>query len=273
MRIQDYAELTIDLSIGGQQNIEIWNSALINRSLINDDTWQSYDLIIGAINDSFRLQFDGRGFFATDGLVAIKSFELRNCYATAPQSPPNQCSLTTQFKCDNSNCVAKTSLCDFQDDCGDNSDESDAICDSSQMCDFSDGSCFLNQISFEWQQLGKTSLRDGPTRDHTSNTKSGGYVILTDSEGSLLLDKDFENRRKCLTLFYMAAGDDSSLIVNDATPIKLISNKPAVWQMLKAPFSGTTLEISVHLGADARYVAICSRGTSRPHSRTSSPAE
>jgi low density lipoprotein-related protein 2 len=36
--------------------------------------------------------------------------------------------LNSQFRCQRGSCVAKTSVCDFSDDCGDNSDEASSVC-------------------------------------------------------------------------------------------------------------------------------------------------
>lgn len=53
------------------------------------------------------------------GDIALDDIQLMNCNFPAVQ----QSCLSNQFRCTRGACVSKNTLCDFTDDCGDNSDE------------------------------------------------------------------------------------------------------------------------------------------------------
>lgn len=80
-------------------------------------------------------------------------------------------------RCSNGACIKKTLLCDFSDDCGDNSDES--VCSSYlARCNFEKDLCTWQQQTddeFNWtRRKGQTpSVSTGPARDHTLGTQAG----------------------------------------------------------------------------------------------------
>ena len=88
-------------------------------------------------------------------------------FHTRPTGTP--CSLQ-QYVCKNLRCVDKAQICNFKDDCGDNSDE--LPCGSN--CTF-EGDCYkgwrqsTGSSNFNWRRKnGKTpSVGTGPTNDHT----------------------------------------------------------------------------------------------------------
>lgn len=80
-----------------------------------------------------------------------------------------------------------TSLCDFNADCmsGDVSDETSCSAYQSGQCDFEHGLCLYSQSTddkFDWTvaTAGTYSYGTGPSFDHTTMTKKGINIQLSD---------------------------------------------------------------------------------------------
>lgn len=81
----------------------------------------------------------------------------------------------TNFKCNRGNCVSKDRLCDFTDDCGDNSDETNPVCLSYQKCTFDSSFCDWYHdpsASFRWERL------NGPTSSTSTGPDRGSRLFL-----------------------------------------------------------------------------------------------
>ena len=81
------------------------------------------------------------------------------------------------LRCTNGACVKKKLLCDYSDDCGDNSDET-SCSNYLARCNFEKDMCSWKQQSddeFDWtRRKGPTpSVSTGPARDHTLGTTAG----------------------------------------------------------------------------------------------------
>ncbi|CAF4949732.1 unnamed protein product, partial [Rotaria magnacalcarata] len=88
-----------------------------------------------------------------------------------------------QFRCQRGACIPKDRICDFTDDCGDNSDELN--CNSNVMCSFEEptGLCGWVQdqtdnLDWELGQGATASFGTGPKRDHTLGLPSGHFIFL-----------------------------------------------------------------------------------------------
>ena len=53
------------------------------------------------------------------GDIAVDDIKFQNCELPSPQETCGD----TQYQCDNGGCISKGRVCDYQDDCGDFSDE------------------------------------------------------------------------------------------------------------------------------------------------------
>lgn len=78
-------------------------------------------------------------------------------------------------------CIDQTRVCDFTDDCGDNSDETRTRCSSRSMCNFEKGLCAWTQDDsddFNWSRgKGRTPTSStGPLRDHTTGMLEACYL-------------------------------------------------------------------------------------------------
>ncbi|XP_078572159.1 MAM and LDL-receptor class A domain-containing protein 2-like isoform X1 [Branchiostoma floridae x Branchiostoma japonicum] len=121
-----------------------------------------------------------------------------------------------QFVCDNAVCLPQTAQCDFTDDCGDRSDESDCG-NYPGRCDFQNGLCNWVQLksdSTDWTRgLGGSEI-GAPLVDHEGLT-DGYFLYLTGAKEAtsyLLLPTYFiSNNNNCSLLFhyYMNIGDAS----------------------------------------------------------------
>ena len=83
------------------------------------------------------------------------------------------------YRCSNGACITKNLKCDYTDDCGDASDESQSSCSGYLgRCNFQKDICGWKQLAddeMDWKrQQGPTSSGGtGPARDHTLGTQEG----------------------------------------------------------------------------------------------------
>ncbi|XP_072014819.1 MAM and LDL-receptor class A domain-containing protein 2-like [Amphiura filiformis] len=106
--------------------------------------------------------------------------------ACDPPTPPPPC----VFYCDNGNCINKAEfLCNFEDDCGDNSDETRECGTCTFETTYPNGTCGWTDVSsgsFKWDK-GSGSQGEsntGPSKDHTYGDALGHYMYVDASSGS-----------------------------------------------------------------------------------------
>ena len=144
--------------------VRLWQS---NFAEMHKAQWQLIDLSLRRIKHPFQLVFLATNFnlFAKK-YHAIDDIQLRNC---GPSTPSLSGNCPYAFACRNRVCIAKSSVCDFEDDCGDGSDE--VGCDQAKMTDFEQGYGRWGESGVKTGWTIKKpfgSLRFGPTYDHTS---------------------------------------------------------------------------------------------------------
>lgn len=146
---------------------------------VNNYKWQQGIAYLGRRVERYRLSFEGSLAFRSRSSLALDDISLFEC--SLPQAqiscPSNQ------FQCTKTKaCVGSNLLCDFQDDCGDNSDESN--CAAYNGCNFERGMCSWSQVygsdNFNWERRSGTTLtfNTGPSRDHTTGTVTGYYMFI-----------------------------------------------------------------------------------------------
>jgi len=97
---------------------------------------------------------------------------------------PNQCT-SVQFFCKSQKCIDKSKVCDFNNDCGDNSDEANCgTCsfDNNSMCGWTN----IGQGKQQWsiQPARRFGLNTIPKVDG-ANSAAGSFLIIDTSRGKL----------------------------------------------------------------------------------------
>ncbi|XP_070565435.1 MAM and LDL-receptor class A domain-containing protein 2-like isoform X2 [Ptychodera flava] len=142
------------------------------------DRWHVATLPLGRIRTDWKLRFHATPLINNAGDIAIDSIVLSQCDFPTPSV---NC---IEFQCDNGACANYDVLCDFEDNCGDDSDERD--CGNYHMCDFEyEESCGYQNDDYHdiswWRHQGlasEISGETGPSRDHTRNTGLGWYMYV-----------------------------------------------------------------------------------------------
>ena len=141
---------------------EIWSSYQLN---IIDNNWVSAKAIVNRINNDFRVKYVATKYFSSklESYVAISNVRMNNC------KPDTTCYTSANyFKCGNGRCIERQYVCNYEDDCGDGSDE--RSCNEYKFrCDFENGFCDWGKYRKDSWTLssGYKNLALGPTRDHT----------------------------------------------------------------------------------------------------------
>ncbi|EDV21956.1 uncharacterized protein TRIADDRAFT_59472 [Trichoplax adhaerens] len=109
----------------------------------------------------------------------------------ATTSGPSACT-ALQFRCRSGQCVDKSLVCNFNNDCNDGSDETNCV---NTTCNFENGMCGWlpvssstdpNRVKYKWERhQAKTSTggSTGPTIDHTTGKNTGWYAFADSSPG------------------------------------------------------------------------------------------
>ncbi|CAF1593620.1 unnamed protein product, partial [Adineta ricciae] len=179
----DHQFLSVHL-LEGDDSIEIWE-----EDHAHGDQWESVTLPLGRIARPWRIRFLAERS-SGDGTVAIDDVSLKNC-----QFPPVRSNCTAnQFRCARNACIPLDKVCDFSDDCGDNSDELN--CQNYIMCSFEEptGMCGWSQdsdnnIDWELGQGETESYKTGPKRDHTLGLPNGHFIFLEASSPAVQGDR------------------------------------------------------------------------------------
>ncbi|GFN85437.1 MAM and LDL-receptor class a domain-containing protein, partial [Plakobranchus ocellatus] len=150
-------------------------------------SWATVTLNIGSIDAKFKIAFLGQKQFGRvdEGDVAIDDIQMINC-----EFPPivDTCK-PTESRCTRGSCVDVSRICDFNDDCGDQSDEED--CDSKLYIlrtnfeeGFGEWTVQDDALTAKWLiQDGRAGQNNDlePGRDHTVGNLNGHYMIKTRS--------------------------------------------------------------------------------------------
>ena len=161
----------------------------IDLTSVQDGIWTHVLIGIGQHRDKFDLGFElvyeGEGQWLQS--VAVDQVEFLNCGQPRGQ---DTC-LDNEFHCDRTHaCVDKAVVCDFADNCGDESDEDLAFqpCDQYTRVNFEDplhpwGFFNESQGDFMWLRgNGSLTPGTGPPFDHTMFSPLGNYLYINSKD-------------------------------------------------------------------------------------------
>ncbi|XP_011911468.1 PREDICTED: MAM and LDL-receptor class A domain-containing protein 1-like [Cercocebus atys] len=130
---------------------------------------------------SYGIVFRAKRGISYTGDVAVDDISFQDC---SPLLNPDRKCNAHEFMCANKYCIAKDKLCDFVNDCADNSDETTFICrTSSGRCDFEFDLCSWEQEKdedFDWNLKASSipAADTEPAADHTLGNSSGHYIFI-----------------------------------------------------------------------------------------------
>ena len=198
-----YCSFTFWIFLSGSNNFKVFPTLthtvmgmvttldLLDLDLLTDGVWTQVMIGVGAHSDKFTLGFEVLSTGDWDAAVAVDEVELFEC--AKPQ--PEETCLADEYHCQDSRaCVSQDMLCDFADNCGDESDEDLDYQDCAQYTriNFEDPLNpwgFFNETetseSFKWQRgNGSIIAGTGPPFDHTTFGPMGHYLYINSSQGS-----------------------------------------------------------------------------------------
>ena len=160
---------------------------------LEDGVWTNVDIGVGAHNDKFTLGFQvvSTGSGDWDAAVAVDAVEMFECNKPLPEE---NC-LPGEYHCQTSRaCVEQDMICDFADNCGDESDEDMEYqhCSDYTRTNFEDPLHpwgFFNETEssqdFKWLRgNGSIIAGTGPPFDHTTFGPMGHYLYINSSLGN-----------------------------------------------------------------------------------------
>ena len=147
------------------------------------DHWHHNYVGVGEHDYGWKLMFTA---YTEDdnSVIAIDDIDFHNCTL----GNPNICK-PNEYPCYNGQCIDRKQMCDFSNDCGDNSDEDDIICTKyKEKCTFEKDFCrWTHDPSSDIKWVRKTgkmlSENIGPNIDHTYSNSTGFYIYLQSRKG------------------------------------------------------------------------------------------
>ncbi|XP_036697163.1 MAM and LDL-receptor class A domain-containing protein 1 [Balaenoptera musculus] len=142
--------------------------------------WKKIEVFLG-VHSHIQIVFRAKRGISYIGDVAVDDISFQDC---SPLLSADRTCTAQEFTCANKHCIARDKLCDFVNDCADNSDETPFICGtSSGCCDFEFDLCSWEQEQdddFDWNLKTSSIPASGtePAADHTWRNSSGHYIFI-----------------------------------------------------------------------------------------------
>ncbi|KAL1447388.1 hypothetical protein MTO96_028579, partial [Rhipicephalus appendiculatus] len=218
-----HADVSLMLNAGGYA-MPVWSLRLFgipNRAGV----WNRALVSIGRYRTAISFSFESWRHAQEDVMFAVDRISFYGCALPAKS---NNCT-KSQFTCSNGACIAKRDICNYVDDCGDNSDESK--CDDYRLrCNFDTSFCDwapdapLDKTHRTWTlEKGRATLTVSPTRDHTTGTRDGQFIMLPSDmkkTKASITGPTLDATEKCLVSFtgeHQVPGYHSYIAIDDVT--------------------------------------------------------
>lgn len=113
----------IDVYAGNSYETDV----IVGTFKTNSTQWQKAIVYVGSFVSEFTVEFSGSSHTDNE-VLAIDNIKFQNCSLPDPL-PPSQSCPDELTLCDQTRiCIHPEELCDFEDNCGDNSDEQFRLC-------------------------------------------------------------------------------------------------------------------------------------------------
>ncbi|KAM3929531.1 MAM and LDL-receptor class A domain-containing protein 1 isoform 2-T2 [Leptodactylus fuscus] len=243
----------------GNVTYEVWS-----QSGKQGARWKRAEIYLGTLS-KFQIVLLARRGVSYVGDVCVDDISFEDC---SPMLVNNEPCTSEEFMCFNKYCTPKNNLCDFVNDCSDNSDEDPYLCGSYLgRCNFEFDLCDWQQSqsdNFDWSiRAGSTpTVGTGPVTDHTLQNPSGFYIFIEGSFPHLpgqvaKLSGPIISKwsRNCTLIFYfhMYGEGIGSLMVHQVTVsrretllLNLTGDQGNFWQRKELPLHD--------LGEDSYFV-------------------
>ncbi|XP_075684387.1 MAM and LDL-receptor class A domain-containing protein 1 [Rhinoderma darwinii] len=173
--------------------------------------WRRAEVYLGTLSN-FQIVLRAKRGVSYVGDVSVDDISFEDCSPVLVNE--KQCT-SEEFMCTNKYCIPKNNMCDFVNDCSDNSDEDYFLCSSYLgRCNFEFDLCDWKQSytdNFDWSmRAGSTpTVGTGPVTDHTLQNPSGWYIFIEGSfphlpgQGAKLSGPTISKwSRNCTIIFY-----------------------------------------------------------------------
>jgi len=146
------------------------------RSGLEQTGWIRARALIGQ-RKNFEVLIQALGLTSATTSIAIDDVTFVNCEPPMPQATCQ----SNEIQCANDVCVPADQVCDFANDCGDNTDELETICYLKKpRCDFELDTCNyqVEPQEYLWQLVNGANGENGgaPTSDHTLGLPEGHFM-------------------------------------------------------------------------------------------------
>ncbi|KAM3603666.1 uncharacterized protein V6R79_000320 [Siganus canaliculatus] len=232
---EDLEELRVVLKEGPRTTTLWWLAGN------HGDSWRLGEVRVGRMPDDFTILFEASRTFTALGHIAIDDIDFTNCTLPEPQPVcPDDL-----FSCNNSVCVEQSQVCDFNDDCGDRSDENDCELQGFvEGCSFEQGLCSwaktdVDTPGAEWT-LGKGQEdwpKHGPPRDHTQNSAAGcqyvtpGTHLSEKGQTSEILSKTLLPSSNCtVRFFHFSLNDAAATLTAQSRTLQSGTGDSVLWR-------------------------------------------